>query len=222
MVIIPAREKTTDSASLEWSTRYDRRLLDRLIFFSDGVFAIAITILVLNLTVPIIAPGAVGTELPSALRALEPKLLSYALSFFVIGIYWIAHQRAFIYVERYDRGLAWINLAFLLFVVLIPFATALLGAYSDQLIVVVLYAVVLTSTGLVLSVLWYFISYHHQLLAKDASKRYIRANMVRFLSTPILFLASIGVAFVSVPAAMAIWYLTIVINLVIGARTHTI
>jgi len=64
---------------------HERRALDRLIFFSDGVFAIAITLLVLNVAVPVIQPGSVATELPSALLATTPKLFSYALSFLVIG-----------------------------------------------------------------------------------------------------------------------------------------
>jgi uncharacterized membrane protein len=87
---------------------------------------------VLNVALPVIQPGAVSTELPSALLTTVPRLFSYALSFLVIGAYWMAHQRTFHYIERYDRRLAWINLFFLLFVALIPFPTGVLNVYGAR------------------------------------------------------------------------------------------
>ncbi len=208
------------SDSLEGLSDYDRRGLDRLIFFSDAVFAIAITLLVLNITVPIIRPDAVETELPSALLNTVPKLYSYALSFLVIGAYWMAHQRTFHYVIRYDRGLAWLNLLFLLFVGLIPFPTGVVGAYGDQLLAVLLYATTLAVSGFLMSLLWFYISYHHRLLPKTMSSQFIRISTWRALSTPIIFLASIGVAFVSVPIAEAMWPLVFIVNAALGARSQ--
>jgi uncharacterized membrane protein len=79
-----AKEETLVQSEVSY---HERRALDRLIFFSDGVFAIAITLLVLNVAVPVIQTGSVATELPSALLATAPKLFSYVLSFLVIGAY---------------------------------------------------------------------------------------------------------------------------------------
>jgi len=200
--------------------RYNRRLLDRLLFFSDSVFAIAITLLVLNLTVPVIASSAVNAELPSALLALEPKLASYVISFFVIGMYWMAHQRAFVYVERYDRGVAWLTLSFLLFIVFLPFPTALLGAYGEHVTAVVFYAVVLSISSLLLVALWVHISHNHRLLAERVPAQFIRANTERHLSMPIVFMASIAVAFVSTTAAEVMWILGLSVHLVLGRRTR--
>lgn len=217
MVTIATSEKATFSS--EELARYNRRLLDRLLFFSDAIFAIAITILVLDLTVPVIAPGAVDTELPSALLSLGPKLLSYVISFLVIWGFWLEHQRAFVYIVRYDHGLASFSFLLLLFIVFIPFPTALLGAYGDHLVPVVFYAAVLTISSLILTILWFYVSHNHRLLAKEVPAQFIRASMWRYLSMPIVFIASIGVAFVSIAAAEAMWILGLAIHIVLGVRT---
>ncbi len=220
MIDIATKEETADS--LEKLSDYDRRALDRLIFFSDAVFAIAITLLVLSVTVPIIRPSAVETELPSALLATAPKLFSYALSFLVIGAYWMAHQRTFRYVVRYDRGLAWLNLLFLLFVGLIPFPTAVVGEYGGQLVAALLYAATLTISGFLMSLLWFYISHCHRLLAKTVTTHFIRINTWRSLTPPLVFLASIGVAFVSVTAAELMWPLAFVFNIALERRIRVV
>ncbi len=194
---------------------YDRRAVDRLIFFSDAVFAIAITLLVLSIAIPVIRPDAVEAELPSALLATVPKLYTYALSFLVIGAYWMAHQRTFRYVVRYDRGLAWLNLLFLLFVALIPFPTEVLSAYGSHLVAVLLYGTTLTIIGFLLCVLWFYISHNYRLLPQTVTPQFIRTNTWRGLSPPVIFLASIGVAYISIPAAEVMWLLTFVINVVV-------
>ncbi len=218
MVDIAIKKETTDP--LEELSDYDRRALDRLIFFSDAVFAIAITLLVLGITVPIIRPSAVETELPSALLATAPKLFSYALSFLVIGAYWMAHQRTFRYVVRYDRGLAWLNLLFLLFVGLIPFPTGVVGEYGDQLAAALLYAVTLTISGFLMSLLWIYISHNHRLLLTTVTTQFIRINTWRSLIPPLVFLASIGVAFVNVLAAELMWPLAFVANIALERRAR--
>jgi uncharacterized membrane protein len=210
---ITTEKETTDSP--ETLSDYDRRAVDRLIFFSDAVFAIAITLLALGITVPVIRPDAVETELSPALLTIAPKLYSYALSFLVIGAYWMAHQRTFGYVVRYDRGLAWLNLLFLLFVALIPFPTEVLGAYGGHLVAVLLYAATITIIGFLLCLLWIYISHNYRLLPKTVTTQVIRTNTWRSLTSPIVFLASIAVAFISIPAAEVMWVLTFVINVVL-------
>lgn len=93
----------------------------RIEAFSDGVFAVAITLLVLNLQVPQLAASAVSRELVAKLIELWPKLLIYVLSFVIVGIYWVAHHNSFHYIERSDRTLLWLNLLLLLCIVFIPF-----------------------------------------------------------------------------------------------------
>ena len=107
-------------------TDHGQRELERLIFFSDAVFAIVMTLLILDIRAPDDVPSnRAPTEVPILVWALWPKFLSYMLSFLVIGTYWIAHHQTFRYVRSYDRTLLWLNLLFLLSISFIPFPTCL-------------------------------------------------------------------------------------------------
>src|SRR5215216_3693364 len=132
------------------------RELERIIFFSDAVFAIAITLLVLNIEVPDIPQDLVAEELPGQLLGLWPKYLSYVISFLVTLIFWIAHHSIFSTIRGYDRALIWLNSLFLMFVAFLPFPTALLGEYGDQQLVVVIYASSVAITRLMLSAAWWY------------------------------------------------------------------
>jgi TMEM175 potassium channel family protein len=104
---------------------------ERTVFFSDAVFAIAITLLALELRVPEIPTDpASGQELAAKLLELWPGFVSFVLSFWLVGSYWIAHHRHFRYLRGYDRRVLVVNLLFLMWVVLVPFSTSLLGEYG--------------------------------------------------------------------------------------------
>jgi uncharacterized membrane protein len=134
------------------------RSLDRILALSDGVFAIALTLLVLNIEVPEIPGDPVAEELPGELLDLWPKFLSYLLSFVVIIFYWIAHHSIFGLIKDHDRVLVWLNSLFLLCVAFLPFPTALLGEYGDQQLVVAIYAGSLAIMRLLLSLVWWYVS----------------------------------------------------------------
>ena len=112
----------------------DEKALDRVVFFSDAIFAIAMTLLVLQLRIPFVPSGnehvlwqRLGDQLPS--------FWSFALSFFTIGLQWMAHQRKFRLIRRYDGVLLWINMVFLFCIAFLPFPTAVLaqrGAGRDR------------------------------------------------------------------------------------------
>jgi uncharacterized membrane protein len=105
------------------------RELDRIVFFSDAVFAIAIIILVLDIRVP---DGLSSTELPDQVLNLGPKYLSFLISFLVLAIYWQAHHRVFRPITGYDRRLVWLNFLFLMAVDFWPFPTSLLGGTAKS------------------------------------------------------------------------------------------
>jgi uncharacterized membrane protein len=124
------------------STFYNRiagQNLERLAALSDGIFAVAMTLLVLDLHVP--ASGAIHSEpdLWHALVKLSPSLLTYFMSFLTLGIFWVGQQTQLNHFARSDRHLAWIQLAFLLAVSLTPFSTALLAAFITYRIALVVY-----------------------------------------------------------------------------------
>ncbi len=191
------------------------RELDRIVFFSDAVFAIAITLLVLNIEVPDIPPDLVSEELPGQLLGLWPKLLSYVLSFLVILMFWTAHHSIFRPIKSYDRGLIWLNSLFLMFIAFLPFPSALLGEYRDQQLVVAIYAGSFAVTRLLLTAVWWYATSGHRLVDDGLDLSTIRAWRVRGLAIPLVFLISIVVSFFSVEAAMYSWLLLFVVDVVL-------
>ena len=122
--------------------------LERLIFFSDAVFAIAITLLVIELRPPRLHFGASEQDHVVALGQLFPNLLGFTTSFFVIGAFWAGHHRAFAYARRWSDTLVTPNLLLLFAVAAMPFVTAYMSANATAHVPVALYCIWLIVTGL--------------------------------------------------------------------------
>jgi uncharacterized membrane protein len=106
------------------------KVLGRILTFSDGVFAIAILLLLIDIKLP---AGASTTDLGAVLRSLWPNYMAFFISFVVIGLYWTAHVRTFREIVRYDWGLISLNLLYLFFIVVIPFSTSVLATHFVNL-----------------------------------------------------------------------------------------
>ena len=120
----------------------------RLEALSDGIFAFAMTLLVLDLKFPKIPHDLMTPSLlKQTLFDLWPKFLSYVTSFAVLGVFWIGHHGYSHFVKRTDRWFLWLNLLFLMFIVLVPFSTDLLGDYHSQRVVVMIYGSNLLALG---------------------------------------------------------------------------
>ena len=132
--------------------------LERIVFFSDAVIAIAITLLALEIRLPEVHSGE---EIPAALLSLWPRYLGFAVSFLVVGSYWLAHHRVFRVVRRYDDALIWLNIVFLLCIAFVPFASAVLGEHGNERSAVVFYAGVMIATGLMQTLLWLYVARGH-------------------------------------------------------------
>lgn len=111
----------------------------RIIGLADGIFGVAMTLLVLELHIPELAKHASEAELMAALGELVPKILSYASGFVILGTLWIGHHYQFHYIRRSSRALLWINLCFLLVITSLPFFVALVGTYPTMHTACVLY-----------------------------------------------------------------------------------
>ena len=186
--------------------------LERLVFFSDAVIAIAITLLVVTLAIPE-ATENVG----DALLDRWPQMLSYVLSFLVIGVFWMAHHRIFRYVGSIDQRLIWLNLLFLMCVAFIPFPTGVLGDHDGSRGAIVFYAAAIGLTGAVLALIWKYLI-HAGHLNERADPKIVRYLTRRSLVTPISFLVSIPLSFVSLRLAEACWFAPFVLIGVINAR----
>ncbi|WP_435359332.1 TMEM175 family protein [Haloarchaeobius sp. DFWS5] len=195
---------------------YERAETSRLVAFSDGVIAIAITLLVFDLTVPKLPPGTSDSVLPTLVFDQRHELFGYALSFLVIGLYWMLHRRVFIYVTAHDRKLLWLNLFFLMFVAFLPFATDLFTDHPNRF-GVSFYAVTQAATGYTLALLWLYAGWKN-LVEDGLTSRLVLARAARFLVTPTVFLCSIAVAAVDVDLAILSWLLIVPLNALFELR----
>ncbi|WP_440991789.1 TMEM175 family protein [Haloarchaeobius baliensis] len=188
----------------------------RLLALSDGVIAIAITLLVLEIAVPEVPAGTPPSIVAELVFEQSHQFLGYTLSFLVIGLYWTLHRRIFIHIEAHDRRIVWLNLLFLLLVAFVPYATSVFSTYPNRLGVSFI-AAVLALTGLSLASLWIYAS-RRELIEAGLTSRTVGIQATRFLISPIVFAGSIAVASVDPTWAMLTWVLLVPINVVLNSR----
>jgi uncharacterized membrane protein len=181
--------------------------LERIVFFSDAVMAIAITLLAIDLKLPEIDPSHALTEVPRQLASIGPSFMTFFISFVVIGIYWTSHHRYFVYIKRYDGRLIVLNLMFLFFIVCMPFVANLLGRYTDVPIVLILYTLAVAALGISMALIWWYASRTH-LISEELDAQSIRMINVRLYTSPIMFLLAVPFAYVSSTAVILVWWLS--------------
>jgi uncharacterized membrane protein len=175
--------------------------------FSDGVFAIAITLLVLDLVVPDREQVPAG-HLADYLRHQWPSYLAYLVSFMIVGIIWVNHHTVFGKVRLVDRRVLFANLALLLVVSAIPFPTRLISEYltagTDAHLAAAIYSATMLAMGLAYSMLWLAVTRDAALLHEHVDPAAGRAALLRFGMGNILYLATVGLAFVNAIATLAV------------------
>jgi uncharacterized membrane protein len=191
---------------------------DRIVNLSDGVFAIAITLLVLDIRVPDIPEKMVASQLPGALLSLWPNYLGYFLSFVGISAFWTIHHSIFRSIRAYDRVLLYLNFLFLMVVAFIPFPTALLGKYGDHQLPVAIYAATLAAGRLLLTATYWHSVRNDRLLDEPQDPATVRFFLIRGLTLPAIFLASILISFLSVSLAIWSWLFMLVADAVVVHR----
>ncbi|MBX7168958.1 MAG: DUF1211 domain-containing protein [Pirellulales bacterium] len=164
---------------------------DRLITLCDGVVAIAITLLVLGLEVPS-AHKVTDKELSEYLVEMRYPLLAYAVSFVLIGTYWLQHYVLCHYVERVDRGFIAVNGLFLLCVSFVPFPTGLQATYRHDKLAMLLYGATQALCGLSLLAIWLYATTRQRLVSPDISPAVVRSITRRILITPLVSLIAIA------------------------------
>jgi uncharacterized membrane protein len=181
--------------------------ISRVLSFSDGVFGFAITLLIVNVisAFPSLPSSVSDEQLRAALLGLGSSFFSYAFSFYMVGVYWVAHHRMFRYIINYNTTLLWLNLTMLLFVVFLPFSTSLLDKYNNSHLIVAFYAATLTTISLCSTLLWEYAAFRHRLIPPDLDEKTIRYLRGRGWITLALFALSIGLAFLSPLLAKISW-----------------
>jgi uncharacterized membrane protein len=192
--------------------------VDRIVAFNDGVFAIAMTLMVFNFRIPNSLNASTEPAVLDVIHDAVPDVLGYLLTFAVLAHYWLAHHRAFVYVIRADRWVLYLNLTLLCFVVVMPFPTLLLQRFGDTLGATVTYAATTSLVGLSFAALWWHLDHSPELLDQNVPEAFMRHSMFRQLTIPIVFGSSILVALINVRAAQFWWLLTIVLFFALRQR----
>jgi uncharacterized membrane protein len=182
--------------------------LERVVFFSDAVFAIAITLLVLEIQLPDLPPHASADAILAALSDTMPRIFAWVLSFATIGLYWLAHWRKYRHIERVDDRLAALNLVLLGCIAFVPFPTALIGQHGDQWPSVVLYAVTLSVAGLLGTAGWAY-AWRARLVRPDVTFRDLRLAALRGVAVPVVMLTSLVILPIIGPAVVELTWLLI-------------
>jgi uncharacterized membrane protein len=186
----------------------------RIAAFSDGVFAIAITLLALQLEIPSGADVDVWAEL----GGLGPSFVSFAISFAVIGSYWVAHHRLFSIIERYDRRLIWLDLLSLFFIVLMPFTTSLVGEHGDVPVSVVAYALSIALAGFANTGMAAYALVGHRLCSDSVDEEEIKYYIWRGLVIALVFLASLALLPLGTSVVQFSWLSLIAIQRIVRHR----
>ena len=186
----------------------------RIEAFSDGVFAIVMTLLVFDLKVPQVQEGLIEIELLHHLVAMWPQLLSFVLSFVIVGIFWVAHHNMFHHIKRSNRTFIWINNLFLMCVAFIPFPTALMGKYVKLPVAVVPYGLSLIVTQASLLLLWWYATSGRRLVATDLDPKFIRSVYVRIARGMATYAAAILLSIASSRLTLAIYALVPVLYII--------
>jgi uncharacterized membrane protein len=185
----------------------EERDLSRIVAFTDGVMAVAITLLVLNIEVPQLPSGSGERELVDALYDLLPTLGAYALSFALIGRFWVLHHRLFETLRAFDSVLMGLNLLFLALIALVPFATELSDRYGQQSVAAAVFGATIGLAGLV----------HWSMARYSLEKGFVQERHLprmdvdashAALLISLIFLVSVPFAFVAPEVAQVLWLST--------------
>jgi uncharacterized membrane protein len=178
---------------------------NRLEALADGVFAIVMTLLVLEISVPLITGTSANAELIQKLLEMWPKFLAYGVSFLVLGVMWINHHLMFHHIRRADSKLVWINILMLMFVALVPFSTSLLGEYGQTQTAVVVYGANILLTLIMAFILWAYATGKYRLVDSDIDPKFVKRTKIMFLISSLFFLLAIGVSFISPVASFCVY-----------------
>ena len=184
----------------------------RLETLTDGVFAIIMTILVFNISVPeliLFTEGEHAEErLSNKFASLWPDILAYIISFTTLAVYWVTHHRIFRWILYVDRPLIWINISFLMTIGIVPFSTSLLTQYLDQQIAIFAYSFNAILAGIIVYALYFYAKGHPELVDKTVPTFIGRRSGRRIIVTTLTYSVAILISFLHLPAS---WFFLLLV-----------
>lgn len=192
----------------------------RLESFTDGVVAVALTLLVLDLHVPKISGPVDNARIARELLAIAPNIFTFLASFVMIGFFWIGHHLMFWLIERSDRWLMWLNLAFLFPLVCLPFATALVAQYPSNGLAASVYMCAVVLTALIVGAQWRYAT-RAGLISSNAPPQIVSGMQRRLnLVIGLMILAALIAPFF--PKASLVAMLFVIVYIVVTTGQHSL
>jgi uncharacterized membrane protein len=174
----------------------------RVLALSDGVFAIIMTLLVLDIHVPQLADAG---SLGSALRGLRPSLTAFVISFIAAGMYWVGHRDLFGLIRRADRGLVWLNIVYLLPLCLLPFGAGLLGRYDREPLALRIYGLILVAIAAMRVTIWLYATGRPHLLWRRLDHRQRRAGLALTVAPGLVYLLAVLLTATAPTVSLAVY-----------------
>ncbi len=179
----------------------------RLQALVDGVFAIAMTLLVFNIHVPEISPNASALGLLFQLSGTWTSIFSFIVSFIILGTFWVGHHTEFHYIKKLDHELIWYNIVYLLLVSFLPFTAALLGKYTHNATALVMYGLHLILMVFIHYLMWQHAISHKNLIIEDIDPRIHRlVDRLTFFAVG-AYVVAIVMSFIWIPLTLIIYVL---------------
>ncbi|NYT05265.1 MAG: DUF1211 domain-containing protein [Methanomicrobiales archaeon] len=192
----------------------------RIEALSDGIFAIAMTLAVLNIDIGEL-PGWTSPEtLFDALLVVSPQFLHYAIAFLTLAAFWVGHTQQYHYIHHVDRTFIWWSVLMLLAIGMIPFTTALVGDYTSSPVAVILFAGNMFAIGVFSTLGWRHASTENRLIEKGVDPAWLIRSYHRGLIIPVVSLAVIGAAFVIPDYATALYLVLPFIHTAVGRHSR--
>ena len=170
---------------------------NRIDALTDGVFAIAMTLLVLNLALPEVGKGLTHADLLNLLSEQRIKFFNYALSFMLLAIFWVRHHRQSHFIKRTDSKYLWMSIFFLMFVALIPFSASLVSDYDNEPLAQVFFGSNILVLGMLLVSSWIYATNHHRLVDRDIEPHEIALVKKRGMVTAFFCVLAMGLSFIN-------------------------
>jgi uncharacterized membrane protein len=187
----------------------------RIEALTDGIFAIAMTLMVFDIKLPPVAQMG-QWNLRHELIQLWPRFLAYVISFVMLGVYWVGHHNQYHYIRRTDRPFLWINIFFLMGVSLIPFSTGLLGQFPEDRTALGVYGLNLIMVGGFLYAHWSYAARDYRLVERDIDPSVVRLVKYLIVMGPAVSILAICASFVSPRLSLAIFALIPLLYLIPG------
>lgn len=199
----------------------DRQIrLEHVTSFADAIFAFSITFMAITINIPNLAQNLTQAQVIDKLSESLPEFEIYVISFFMIGIYWIAYHQIFNHIVGSHQITTWLTLVFLFFITLIPLATNMQIGYGSYQIVFVLYALVLTIAGALLTIIWLHAT-KNKLINQNMTQIEIHCVLLESTLSPAVFLLSILVSFIDLQIAYYFWLVIIPAKIVLRNKNKS-